>query len=70
MYKEIIIDVITGKEITRNYTDEEIAEVEAAQALAAEQQVLQAEAEAKKTTAKNKLAALGLTADDLKALGL
>jgi len=70
MYKEKIVDFQTGQETWRDYTDAEIAEVEAAQAEATQKEKLQAEADAKKTAAEAKLAALGLTADDLRALGL
>jgi hypothetical protein len=65
-----IVDVTTGEEIIRDATDEEIAkfEQEVANAVARK-----AEAEAKaqaKAVAESKLAALGLTTDDLRALGL
>ena len=70
MYKEKIVNGITGEETWRDYTAEEIAEVEAAQAEAAIKAQELAEAEAKRSVAAAKLAALGLTADDLKALGL
>ena len=70
MLQEKIIDLATGKETLKDYTPEQMAEVAAeeakAQALAAEQ----AQAEAAKAAAQAKLAALGLTTDDLKALGL
>lgn len=60
----------TGEEIVRDMTDVELAEYEAFQA-AAEQAVEDAKAAEKaKETAQAKLAALGLTVDDLKALGL
>jgi len=36
MYKEKIVNAITGEETWRDYTDEEVAEVEAAKAKAAE----------------------------------
>jgi hypothetical protein len=60
----------TGEEIVRDATPAEIAQIEidAANAI-----VLKAEAEAKaqaKATAEGKLAALGLTINDLRALGL
>jgi hypothetical protein len=60
----------TGKEITRDMTDAELSDYEAFQADA-----LQAVENAKKAViakeaAQAKLAALGLTTDDLKALGL
>ena len=70
MYKEKIVNVLTGEETWRDYTDAEIAEVEKAQAEIAQKQILRAEADAKKSAAEAKLAALGLTTDDLKALGL
>lgn len=70
MYREKIVDSITGEETWRDYTPAEIAEVEAAQ----EEARLKLEAEAKaaeaKAAAEAKLAALGLTPEDLKALGL
>ena len=68
--KEKVVDTITGEEFTKPYTKEQLAEVEAAQVEIAERQ---AEARAKadaKAQAEAKLAALGLTSDDLKALGL
>jgi hypothetical protein len=60
----------TGIETTRDATDAEVAQmqIDTANALARK-----AEAEAKaqaKATAEGKLAALGLTTDDLRALGL
>jgi hypothetical protein len=62
-----------GDEV-REYTDEEYAQNELdkqeSARIAAERAELQAEADAKKTAAEAKLAALGLTAEDLKALGL
>lgn len=70
MYKEKILDVLTGEITYRDYTAEEIAEVEKAQAESAKQLAEQQAREAKKATALAKLVALGLTTDDLKALGL
>jgi DNA-binding NarL/FixJ family response regulator len=67
-YKEKIINSITGEETYRDYTAAEIAEVEAAQAEAAART---AETEAKATaraSALAKLAALGLSADEIAAL--
>ena len=67
-YKEKIIDAITGEETYRDYTAAEVAEVEAA---ILEAQARGAEAEAKAATrasALAKLAALGLTADEIAAL--
>lgn len=69
-----IINCETGEIIERELTEEELAQQEKDTATAiriqAELDELRAEAEAKKLAAEAKLAALGLTADDLKALGL
>jgi hypothetical protein len=68
MYKEKIVDAITGKETYRDYTAEEVAEVEAA---IAEGLRISAEAEVKaavRASALAKLAALGLSADEIAAL--
>jgi hypothetical protein len=70
MYREKIINLETGQETWRDYTPEEIAKVEAAQAEAEARAEAEAQAEAKRQTALAKLAALGLEEDDLKALGL
>jgi hypothetical protein len=70
MYKEKIVNAITGEETYRDYTPQEIAKVERAHAEAAELVAKQAQAAAKRQTAFAKLAALGLEEDDLKALGL
>jgi regulator of protease activity HflC (stomatin/prohibitin superfamily) len=65
---------ITGETVEVVLSDEEIAEILKEQAEAqAEKEAKQAEAETKaqaKATAEGKLAALGLTTDDLRALGL
>jgi hypothetical protein len=65
-------NAITGEEtITeRDETAQEIAEREAFESKLAALATAQAEAEAAKQAATAKLAALGLTTDDLKALGL
>jgi hypothetical protein len=65
-------NVITGEEtiIERDETADELKARELYEAEQAERAVLQAEAEAAKAAATAKLAALGLTTDDLKALGL
>jgi len=68
MYKEKIVNAITGEETYRNYTAAEVAEVEAAIVEAAERTT---EAQAKATvraSALAKLAALGLSADEIAAL--
>lgn len=64
----------TNKTIVRDMTEEELAQrekdmQEQAQ-LKAKQEKVEAEAAAKRAAAEAKLAALGLDADDLKALGL
>jgi hypothetical protein len=57
-------------DLVRDATAEEIAEIEARQAaVLARQAETEAKAEAK-SIAEGKLAALGLTTDDLRALGL
>jgi len=66
-YFEKIVNVETGEETIRPYTKDEIAKMEKA---AAESQVKQKTIEAAKLSAEAKLAALGLTVDDLKVLGL
>ena len=65
-------NAITGEEtITeRNETPDEQTQRQAAEVEIEELAVKQAEAIAAKATATAKLAALGLTTDDLKALGL
>lgn len=65
--KEKIVDVATGEETWREYTAEEIAKVEAAKAeLAAEREAVLAAAAARKAI----LEKLGLSADEIAALGL
>ena len=65
-----IVDAQTGEETLRDMNAAELAQLakEVAEREALEQ--AEAEAEAKKAAAEAKLAALGLTADDLRALGL
>ena len=69
-YKEVIHNAVTGEVTERPYTAAEIAEAKAEQAEAAKRLEAMNKADADKTAAQAKLAALGLTADDLKALGL
>jgi hypothetical protein len=69
-----IVNCETGEETFRELTEEEIAQQEIDEAkwlaeTAAYEAKLEAKAQAK-TTAEGKLAALGLTTDDLRALGL
>lgn len=65
MYKEKIVDVVSGEEIWRNYTAEEIEAVEKAQAEAA---VLAAELGAKEATRKAIFDKLGITEEEAKLL--
>ena len=69
-----IIDCETGEIIERELNEEELAQqeedTETGIAIQSELDALRAESEAKKATAEAKLAALGLTSDDLTALGL
>lgn len=72
LIKEKIIDITTGEEsiVEREETAEEIAYREKAQA-DLEAQIAEAESKAQaKAVAEAKLAKLGLTTEDLKALGL
>lgn len=68
MYKEKIIDISTGEETWRDYTPEEIAKVEKAQAEAQKE----IDAEVKRNTlrqaALSKLIDLGLTEEEIAAL--
>jgi len=65
-----IHNVETDKIIEREMNDEEFAQYEIDLAQAQVEEQAKAEAEAQKAAAEAKLAALGLTTDDLKALGL
>ncbi len=68
MYNEKIINTLTGEEIIRPYTKEEIAEVEAAIKKAQiKREALLAHEESRKS-ALAKLAALGLTEEEIAAL--
>jgi len=69
-YKEKIVDAITDEVTWRDYTEAEIAEVEKAQAEGLRIAQAAAETQAKREAALSKLAALGLNADDIKALGI
>jgi DNA-binding NarL/FixJ family response regulator len=67
LYKQII-DAVTGESITVPFTDEEVTSHETMQAA---HQAQQAEADAKATARESalaKLAAIGLTADEVAAL--
>ena len=65
MYKERIVNIETGEETWRDYTDAEIAEVDAAQAEALQNQ---AEAEVKEAARQAVLTKLGLTDEEAQAL--
>jgi hypothetical protein len=69
---ERIYDATTGetKDIERDLTADEVAFYETAKVQAAERQAKAEQELASKAAAEAKLAALGLTSDDLKALGL
>jgi len=74
MEKIIEVNCETGEVIERELTDNEIAQrkIDAENEIAETKAIAEAaaKAEADKVAAEAKLAALGLTADDLKALGL
>ena len=65
-----IHDVTTDEVIDREMTDDEFDAYQAQQAIHAAELAALAEAQAAKEAAQAKLAELGLTTDDLKALGL
>jgi hypothetical protein len=66
---EKIIDITTGEETIRPYTDEEIATVEASKVkLAAEKAKIDAEQAVKAATRQAVLDKLGLSTDEVQAL--
>ena len=65
-----IHDMATNEVIDREMTDAEYAEHQKQQAEGLAMAKAKEEAEAAKASAQSKLEALGLTVDDLKALGL
>lgn len=65
-----IVNAETGEEIIRDANDAEIAQMDADKVTDEAITAAQVAALAAKQSAEAKLAALGLTADDLKALGL
>lgn len=69
---EKIFDAATGEEtiIEREMTSEELVAHQAEIKRIEAEAIARAEAKAKREAAFSKLAALGLTSDDLKALGL
>lgn len=66
----VIHNVTTGEILEREMTDSEITQLEKDVQDAEIRKLSIAETESKRAAAEAKLAALGLTADDLKALGL
>jgi hypothetical protein len=69
MYKEKIVNALTGEETFRDYTESQIAEVEAE--IAAKQAEAQAKAEVEAAKAADKaalLTKLGITEDEAKLL--
>lgn len=60
-YREKIVNITTGEEVLRDYTSEEIAEVEAAQAEALIKAQIKAEAAAARAAL---LAKLGITEEE------
>lgn len=68
---ERVFDATTGetKDVERDATAQEIAEIEATQTRATALAQAEAETQAKRFAALAKLEALGLDEDDLKALG-
>lgn len=70
MLKEKIVNIETNEILFRDYTESEMAEVEKAITEGKVKAEAEAEAVAKRELAEAKLKALGLTADDLRALGI
>lgn len=68
--KITIHDVNTNQIIERDMTPQEIAQWEADKIASEARQQAKNEADAKRAAAEAKLAALGLTPDDLRSLGL
>ena len=65
-----IVDSATGEEVVRDANAAELAQMQADKLLNDELNQAQADAETAKSAAQAKLEALGLSVDDLKALGL
>ena len=65
-----IVNAETGEEIIRDMNAEELAQWEIDKAKSVEREAKEAAAVSAKEAAQAKLAALGLTTEDLKALGL
>lgn len=69
-YTEVIYDIATETTTVRKYLHQEIAEVEAMKTETSNQIAAIKKAENERIAAQAKLTALGLTVEDLKALGL
>ena len=65
-----IVNAETGEEIIRDANEAELAQMQADNLLNEQLNQIEVNAKTAKTDAQNKLAALGLTPDDLSALGL
>jgi S-adenosylhomocysteine hydrolase len=65
-----IVNVQTGEINSVAFTEEEIAQVEIDWQAALSRKQAEIDAQVKREVAREKLAALGLTLDDLQALGL
>lgn len=68
MYREKIINIQTGEETWRDYTSEEIAEVEKAKAEIELKIAEEKRRQEKRQSALNKLIDLGLTEEEIAAL--
>lgn len=68
MYKEKIVDSVTGNETWRDYTAAEIAEVEKAKLENEARLLADLEHQAKRQSALNKLIDLGLTEEEIATL--
>jgi len=65
-----IVNVETGEEFVRDANDLELEQIAKDAAEAETRKLAQQQAKAKRLAAEAKLAALGITADDLRVLGL
>jgi hypothetical protein len=65
-----IVNAETGEEIIRDANAQELAQIEIDNAKAVDRKAAAEARATAKATAEGKLAALGLTIDDLRALGL
>lgn len=65
-----IVDANTGDQIVREMNNDELEQYEANKLTATQRETKIAEAKVRREAAEAKLAALGLTTEDLKALGL